>query len=96
MTKDEAKKIIECAVDIMGKCDKCPARKSCDGRQCEQHVHSAAKALYGGNETNEVAKLAKKLMLERVKSTGNIAQHEIDNIFTLAYYFFEKASKTNE
>jgi hypothetical protein len=54
MNKSDAKKVIECAVvpqasDI---CGECPACSHCNYglKDCEKHVHEAAKVLYGGCE----------------------------------------------
>lgn len=101
MTKDDAKKVIECATH--DDCDGCPFEDECNNKVtsgffqiCETNVHAAAKVLYGGNETNEVAKLAEKFVFEWIKAGYDANKSSINDAFILAEYFFLKASETNE
>ena len=93
MTKNEAKKVIKCAAE--GNCGDCPRLDDCTN-DCEQNVHAAAKVLYGGHETNEVVKLAKKLIFEWIRVGGDVSVVEVDGAFKIAKYFLKKASKINE
>ena len=93
MTKNEAKKIIKCAAE--GNCGDCPHLDDCTN-DCEYHVHEAAKVLYGGNETNKVAKLAEKLIIEWIRAGGNVGITEVNGAFALAKHYFKKASRINE
>ena len=98
MTKDEAKKVIECAVRNGEACRTCSVENACDKMliTCEKYIHSAAKELYSGNETNEVVELAKNFIIERIKAGGNVGAIEVDGAFKLAEYFLKKASEINE
>ena len=67
MAKDGAMKVIECAVDGI-KCNECPSINYCDGKQCEIHLHEAAKVLYGcGDESDRIkerSRIAERLIFE--------------------------------
>ena len=97
MTKDEAKKVIECAV--CGDCERCIFHGDCDCsfETCEQHVHAAAKVIYGGNDMSERQTLAKQIFINHVSMWfQNATQDDIQRCFELADMFIKYADNKEQ